>query len=294
MKMFCRFWLLASVLVACADNPVEVAETPERIDLSGVWDFTEVLFRTNQPVICRDTGSYWLSNEHNSLAGAGEKVGTCEGLVDDFSDARTFTVRDGVVRDTFVEFVITGACGLSSEGPLDARYTGTISRGPPLRMSGSSACSVNFNGLWEAAPAEPTASIRLRPDTASMMLHETIYLQPIMRSANGARQFERDLTWTSGDTSVAVVGADGAVFATGVGTTTIEVSGMGRSAGASLTTRSVSFASVEAGTYHTCGLSEDGDAYCPGNLAPLPVSHPARECSVGRRRVRYSVRQGSA
>ena len=47
---------------------------------------------------------------------------------------------------------MTGGCGVWRGTPIDARYTGTISRGPPLRMSGSSACSVNFNGSWEATP----------------------------------------------------------------------------------------------------------------------------------------------
>ena len=38
--------LLTALLVGCGDSPVEVVEVPEPIDLSGVWDFTEVLLRS--------------------------------------------------------------------------------------------------------------------------------------------------------------------------------------------------------------------------------------------------------
>jgi alpha-tubulin suppressor-like RCC1 family protein len=281
LKPLGHSWLLIALIAGCGDSPVETVDPLEPIDLSGVWDFTEVLFRSTQPVVCRDTGSYWLANDHNTIAGAGEKIGTCEGLVGDFSDARTFTVRDGVVRDSLVEFVIGGGCGSLRGTQIDARYTGTVSRGPPLRMGGSSACSVNFNGLWEATRAAPTASIEIRPDSAAMVMQETIYLKPIIWSASGARLFERDLTWTSSDTAVARVAEDGSVYATGIGATTIEVSNMGLTADAKVATRSVSFTSVHAGAYHTCGLSADGEAFCWGaneagqsgpspSLAPCP------------------------
>lgn len=281
LKPSSSLWLLAALVVGCGDGPVEIIETSEPIDLTGLWDFTEMLMRSTQPVVCRDTGSYWLLNDHNTIAGAGEKIGTCRGLVDSFSDARAFTVRDGVVRDSFVEFVVSGACGSSNGTPIDARYTGTVSRGPPMRLSGTSACSVNFNGSWEATPAAPTASIELQPDSAEMVVNETIYLEPILHAVSGARLFERSLTWTSTDSAVAEVGDDGSVLGTGVGTAMIEVRGAGLTASASVATRTVSFASVQAGVYHTCGLSVDGDTYCWGandvgqsgpspSLAPCP------------------------
>jgi hypothetical protein len=97
-------------VAGCGDSPVDVIDPPEPLDLSGVWDFTEVLLRSTQPVVCSDTGSYWLLN------------------------------------DSVVEFVVSGGCGVWEGNPIDARYFGTVSRGPPLRMSGSSACSVNLNG----------------------------------------------------------------------------------------------------------------------------------------------------
>ena len=276
-----RIGLLAALLAGCGESPVEIVEVPEPIDLSGVWDFTEVLFRSTQPVVCSDTGSYWLLNKHNMIAGSGEKVGTCRGLIGNFSDARTFSVRDGAVSDSLVQFVLTGGCGLWGGTPIDARYTGTISRGPPLRMSGTSACSVNFNGSWEATPAEPTASVQLLPDTVQMVLQETIYFQRLLFSASGARLFERSLTWTSSDTSVAKIGADGGVMSTGVGTATVEVSTSGIVAAASVVSSSVSFLSLHAGAYHTCGLTAVGDAYCwgandVGQSGPAPSLAPCR------------------
>ena len=276
-----RCLLIVALLAGCNDQPLDVVEEPEPIDLSGVWDFTEVIFRSTQPVVCRDTGSYWLSSSRNTFAGAGEKVGTCRGLVASFADARTFNVTGSVLRDSLVEFVISGGCGDWDGEPIDARYRGTVSRGPPLRMSGNSACSVNFNGTWAAIPATPTTSIRLEPDTASMVLHETIFLKPIMRSSSGARVFERDLEWRSEDTAIVVAGEDGSLFAAGVGTTTIEVKTIGLAAGAAIRARSINLMSVHAGAYHSCGLSDEGDALCWGandmgqsgpspSLAPCP------------------------
>jgi alpha-tubulin suppressor-like RCC1 family protein len=273
--------LLTALLAGCGDSPMEVVEVPAPIDLSGVWDLTEVLLRSTQPVVCSDTGSFRLSNNHNQIAGAGEKVGTCRGLIAEFTDERTFSVRDGVVRDSIVEFFVTGGCGVWGGTPIDARYTGTISRGPPLRMSGSSACSVNFNGSWEATPAVPTASISLSPSSAEMVLHETIYLQPVLYSASGARLFERSLTWQSSDTTVATVGENGSVFGTGVGSVTIQVAESELTAVGTVVTSAVSFTALYAGAYHTCGITTDGEAYCWGandvgqsgpspSLAPCP------------------------
>lgn len=269
---------VCAVMVTGCDDPVEA---PEYLDVSGVWDFTEVLIRANQPVVCRDTGSVRLSATDGTVVGSGGKVGTCTGITGRFSDAGFFEVSQGVVSDTSIGFYVRGACGCYGELCDDAHYVGTIDPGPPMRISGRSACSVNYNGSWELEQAVSVESLRLDPDSVGMVVGESIILLPEMKTSAGARVFERDVVWSTSDSAVASVDQLGSVSGRSTGVATITATLGTLTDTTKVSVRLVTFSSVFAGLYHTCGIDTDDVAHCWGandwgqsgptpSLAPCP------------------------
>ncbi len=269
---------LSSVMTTGCEDPVEESQN---LDVSGLWDFTEVLIRANQPVVCRDTGSIRLSSSDGIVIGSGGKIGTCTGFIGSFRDAGSFEVTQGILTDTDISFYLEDACGCIGASCDDAHYVGTIHPGPPMRISGRSACSVNYNGSWELVQASAVASLQLEPDSVGIVAGESIILLPETRTLAGTRVFERDVVWASSDSSTVSVDNRGNVLgrATGVGVITASIGILADTTKVSV--RLVSLESVYAGLYHTCGIDIDGTAHCWGvndfgqsgpepSLAPCP------------------------
>src|SRR5207302_4387915 len=128
-------------------------------------------------------------------------------------------------------------------------------------------------GNDSTAPAPPpaVASVAVAPSTSSLTVGDTVRLAATVEDARGNVLSARVVTWASSNPAVATVSGTGLV--TGVRadaqqvmiTATSEtVSG---SAGVTVTAPepTVSFATVEAGAYHTCGRTTAGAAYCWGD-----------------------------
>ena len=267
--------LVSGALLSCdSEVPSEPTMPPPdtAIELSGLWDFTQVLIISSRLVVCRDTGTYNITQADEGFTANGDQVGTCRGLFGSFSSAGPFTVTDGQIDGTSISFSLVDGC----------RYIGTISTssaGLPQRMSGSSACSVNFDGSWEAVAATPVTSVDLLPDSAELVVGETIHLTAAVRNASGARVFERAMAWVSSDPATAAVSDSGTVTGINAGTASVTVTVEGLSAEAEVSARFVTLTSVEAGLFHTCGISSDGTAYCwgvndQGQAGPMPGLAP--------------------
>lgn len=249
-------------LVACGDQPIQ--PPPPVADVNGLWDFIQTVVRSGQIAVCRDTGSFRLAQFGQAFSGNGSQAGTCDGLLASFPDQGTVRVTQGQVNDSSVQFTIDDGCGCIGAVCTDLTLIGTVSEGPPRQMSGVSACSINFNGFWEASPASPVASVTLSPDSAKVVVGESIFLTAEMRRADGNRVFERQVSWSTSDSLVAVSTSEGQVTSTGSGVATISVSVEDQSGQMTVTAEFIEFATLEAGLFHSCGILTDGSVYCWG------------------------------
>lgn len=250
--------------VACDSTPKPPTVTENSPNITGLWDITGVLIVTSRVVVCSDTGSIRFVQDGESFTATGSGITACRGLLQDYGLARPLAITDGEIVDSFISFTVMGVCGCDQEGCENARYIGTVHSDPP-RMVGSSACSVNFDGDWEARPATPVASFDLELDSIRMVIGERVFLDPILRTASGTRVFERSVEWSSSDPSIVSVDSGGAVDARDMGQAVVAGTlGEGVGDDVRVTTRWLELTSVEAGLFHSCGLGSGQTAYCWG------------------------------
>ncbi|HWC73007.1 MAG TPA: Ig-like domain-containing protein, partial [Gemmatimonadales bacterium] len=91
----------------------------------------------------------------------------------------------------------------------------------------------------------PVASVDVSPPTASMLIGGTAQLSATPKDANGNPLTGRTVTWTTGNSNIATVDANGLVTGTGAGTVTITATSEGKSGTASVTVALVPVATVD-------------------------------------------------
>ncbi|MFQ5705607.1 MAG: Ig-like domain-containing protein, partial [Gemmatimonadales bacterium] len=248
--------LCAILLAGCGDgeSTAPALMEPEPLDITGVWDFTEILIRSALVASCRDTGSFSFGATPGFLSGGGAQVGTCRGPIGEFPRNFAFTLGSVTLVDSSISFTIKDSC----------RYRGTVSAGPPVHMQGESACSINFDGRWEAFRGAPVQSLTLVPDSANVVFGETVYPNPVMFAQTGARVFARPIQWRTSDPNVVTVSDSGAVQGAGAGSAIVTATVEAIEAQTKVTSAFVQFVSVEAGQVHSCAIAIDGFVYCWG------------------------------
>ena len=255
--------LFLSLLVSagCDSDSNQISDPASELDISGVWDFTDVLKISRQIVACRDTGSFEFEQMGNTFTGKGGMTGTCRGVLGEYPSDRAFEIVDGEISDSTISFTVSDVCGCASGECLDAYFEGTVQADG--RILGGSACSVILDGDWEAGPAAPLGSMRLAVDSVSMVLQQTINLEPIMHSETGARVFQRQIAWSTTNPNILSV-SDTSIRALEFGSGTVTARVQGFSDEVFIDVRHVEFAAIEAGLYHTCGLDPEGSVFCWG------------------------------
>ncbi|MBI3982887.1 MAG: Ig-like domain-containing protein [Gemmatimonadetes bacterium] len=141
-------------------------------------------------------------------------------------------------------------------------------------------------------PRRAVASLTLAPASAALVVRGTVRLMATLEDASGRAIFGRPVVWTTDDAAVATVDAGGVVTAIATGSTAVVASSEGVSDTAAITVAAgISFASVSAGSGHTCGLTEGGSAYCwghnyrgqlgDGSFSPAGTHSPAPLAVIG-------------
>ncbi len=117
----------------------------------------------------------------------------------------------------------------------------------------------------EATGPVSVASVDVKPSEATVDIGESIPLVATPRDANGNALSGRVVTWSSSHPTSVAVDEDGMVTRTGAGTATITATSEGiRGIGTISEPDPLIFTSLSLGTFHSCGLTGAGIAYCWG------------------------------
>jgi len=110
----------------------------------------------------------------------------------------------------------------------------------------------------------PVASVVVHPDSADLIVDDTLSLAAIALDAQGDTVTDAVVTWTTDDSNVVVVLPGGLAIAVSSGATLIRASADGFSDSARLAVASITYRAVAAGDQHTCAVGNNRRAYCWG------------------------------
>lgn len=131
-----------------------------------------------------------------------------------------------------------------------------------------------------STPPDPTvAAVEISARTTTLLAGDTLHLAAAVTSSAGGPFGGATVAWSSSNTAVAEVGADGVLSARSAGTVRITAQAGGKSDDLDLT---VTVPSIDRtpvpGFRHTCALDAQGRAYCWGRndagQVGVPVSAP--------------------
>ncbi|HEY2804514.1 MAG TPA: hypothetical protein VGI92_01525, partial [Gemmatimonadales bacterium] len=246
------------LLCACADSTA-----PGAAAIGGVWDFTAHVSLQGGGT-CSDTGSLAFDQRAASITGVVQAIGQCTGgatTADTILDSiRTGTVTAAGARFTESDFTTPGVvlCMDSVQaihGALDS-------------LIGTATCGQR-TVTWRAVPGASVASLSFGSlNNLTLLTAETYDVMPDLRSATGARLFNRVVFWTTDQASIATVSGTGVITAKAPGIAVIHASTNGQSASVVVQVPgTVNYANLDVGDAGSCATDNGGEPFCWGDIA---------------------------
>lgn len=137
---------------------------------------------------------------------------------------------------------------------------------------GAATVSASVDGVAGAAEVTaqvPVAGITIAPDTATVLVGDTLQADVTLVDSAGNLLTGREIAWTASDPAVVQVTGAGVIAPVGPGVAQVTATVDGKTAITSLTV--IAFKVIAAGSSHTCALSSDGVAYCWGLGSTTPA-----------------------
>jgi alpha-tubulin suppressor-like RCC1 family protein len=115
-------------------------------------------------------------------------------------------------------------------------------------------------------PAPAPASVTLSPDSAAVIIDDTLRLSALVQDSAGNVLTNRAVSWVSADTTiVALVNALGTVRARRSGSTTVRAFAGTVSGSVTVFVTPLVYHSISAGANHACAVANNHHAYCWGD-----------------------------
>jgi len=247
-----------ATIIAASEGIKGSAAITVVIDITGEWNFTEQLTNQAAMITCADTGSYVFTQNGFDIGGTEAHVWTCTGPGMSYDNTLWPTsLANGHLGTRF------SSAPISFEIDPGCRYDGSVTSAPAEKLSGTYACQ-GFGGTWEAIRGgAPLASLEVRSDVKTVV-GGVVQLVSVLRDAAG-HVLDRVVAWSSDNAAVATVSDRGLVTLAAAGSARITATSAGKSGSAAVTADIVTFSSVSAGLYHSCGVTPAGAAYCWGS-----------------------------
>ena len=127
------------------------------------------------------------------------------------------------------------------------------------------AVSCGDGGGGTGPTEEGVGSVAIVSDPLTLPVRSETSLMVVVKDQEGGLLSGQVVDFSSSDTDVATVNAEGVVTAAGEGSATITASAGGKSASLPVSVRILDFVSITAGWVHTCGLTGEGRVWCWGS-----------------------------
>lgn len=146
-----------------------------------------------------------------------------------------------------------------------ATVTGVTPGSASITASASGVAGVNATSLVTVTSTEPVGSVSISISRSWLLLGLQSQATATIRDVSGRIVFGRPVTWTSENTAVASVDAAGLVRAHGAGITGIVAASGGVADTQTVTVPDLRMRSITAGTFTTCGVTFQDQAWCWGD-----------------------------
>ncbi len=160
----------------------------------------------------------------------------------------------------------TSVATVSATGAMTADVTGQKGGTATITAAVDDGQGHRASHAVDITVDDPVATVEFSPAYVFLFPGDQAQINVTLRDANGNALSGRTVTWTTLDSSIATVDANGLVTAVANGSTSVKATSEGVSN--SVTVDVVHWSQVSAGQSYSCGVISNGNAYCWGQNTP--------------------------